>query len=78
MATFTPTRTQHPDELWQPHRPTATSRGGSQGDPFNFRPGRSIEHEPVDRSERDSEHVAKAASHVVAGQQIRAALRGGM
>lgn len=78
VATFTATRSVHPDELWAPYmRTTEMTRGGSQGDPLgSYRPGSSIEHEPLTENERASKHVAQDAAHVVVGQQIRAALRG--
>lgn len=54
------------------------SRNGTQGDPYgDYRPGRPIEHEPVDQAERYAEHVAQDASHTVAAGQVRAALRPG-
>ena len=45
-----------------------------------YRPGRSFEHEPMDRAERLAQHTAKdaakVASHIEAGNSIRSALRG--
>ena len=80
VATFTAPRALSLDAIWHgrpPTRLTDATRGGSQGDPFgSYRPGRSIEHEPVDKVERDAQHTAQKAAHVVAGAQIRAALRG--
>jgi hypothetical protein len=79
VATFTPTRTQHPDELWTPMtRVTTATRGGFQGQPFGaYRVGHGLEDEPVTRNGRDSQHTVQAA-HVVAASQVRAALRGGV
>jgi hypothetical protein len=80
VATFTPTRSQHPNEIWPAFgRMNDMTRNGSQGLPFgSYRPGRPLEHEPVDRSERDAEHTAQSAFHAVAAGQVRTALRGGI
>jgi hypothetical protein len=81
VATFTPTRHTDPAEAWTPFtRPTSMSSDGTQGDPYGsllsaLRPGQSIEHEPTDNAEKASQRAAQAASHMTAGQQVRAALR---
>lgn len=60
--------------------------GGRQGEPLGgYRPGRSIEHEPVNRAERYAQHTAKAAvenagkdgeaPHMTTGVQVRGAVR---
>ena len=78
VATFTPTQTTDPADLWQPFtRTTDATRDGRQGDPFQ--PGHGIEHEPLDQDEKDSEHTVQiAAPHAVAGSMVRAALRPAM
>jgi hypothetical protein len=70
VATFTAPATPDPSDIWEPFtRPTSATADGTQGDPLGgYRPGRSIEHEPVDNAEKASEHTARAAA------QIRAAL----
>jgi hypothetical protein len=80
VATFTMPPALSLDEIWH-GRPTTrltdATRGGSQGDPFGgYRPGHGLEHEPVDGAERDAQHTAQNAAHLVAATQIRAALRG--
>jgi hypothetical protein len=77
VAQFTPTATLDPAEVWEPFsRPTFDTTDGTQGNPLgSFRPGRSIEHEPMDNAERDAQRTAQQASHVGAAQQVRAALR---
>jgi len=92
VATFTPAVTPDPAGLWAPFtRTTAVTREGQQGSPLGgYRPGRSIEHEPVNRSERLAMKTAQSAAsyagaerdddrqpaHVQAAGDIRAALRG--
>lgn len=81
VAQFTPARIPHPDELWRPFtRMNGMTADGQQGEPFgSYRPGQGLEHEPVDRAERDSEKTAQNAYHFTqAAGQIRAALRGGI
>jgi hypothetical protein len=77
VAMFTRPRDLTLDEIWHGQRTTDLTRDGSQGEPLG-RPGRSIEHEPVQQAERDSQHVAQSASHLVVGASVRAALRGGI
>jgi hypothetical protein len=62
VATFTPTRSVHPDEIWQPFtRLASMTTDGTQGNPFgSYRPGRFIVHEPVDRAERMAMHTAQS------------------
>jgi hypothetical protein len=79
VATFTAPPALSLDAIWH-GRPTArmtdATRGGSQGDPFGgYQPGHGLEHEPTDDAERDAQHTVQNAG-VVAGQQIRSALRG--
>jgi hypothetical protein len=82
VATFTPTRHVNPSEAWQPFtRPTSMTSDGTQGSPYGslrsaLRPGGSIRDEPVDGAEREAQKTAQTASHLVAGQQVRSALRG--
>lgn len=54
----------HPDEIWQPlSRPTFETAAGRQGDPLGgYRPGRSLEHEALDRAEREAQRTAKVAA----------------
>ena len=84
VATFTPTAYTHPDDIWPAfgglNRTTELSRGGSQGNPLGgYRPGRSIEHEPVDRAERDAQQTAQNATHFEThAAYVRAGLRGGV
>jgi hypothetical protein len=76
VATFSAPQTPDPAALWEPHKTTDATRGGSQGNPFG-RPG-GIEHEPLDNSEKASGHlVQNVASHVQAAGDIRSALRPG-
>lgn len=78
VATFTQTETPHPDDIWEPlSRVTGMTADGQQGDPLGgYQPGRSIEHEPVDDAERDSQHtVQRAYSFAETAGQVRAALR---
>jgi hypothetical protein len=79
VATFTPAETPDPADLWEPFtRTTDRTRDASQGDPFG-RPGHGLEHEPVDRAERDAQKTAQsAAGFQQTATQIRAALRGGI
>jgi hypothetical protein len=80
VATFTPTQTPDPADLWEPFsRTTDQARDGQQGDPLGgYRPGHGIEHEPVDDAERASQHTVQRFDHVQAANQIRSALRGGI
>jgi hypothetical protein len=75
VATFSAPQTPDPAELWEPFtRMNDRTRNASQGNPFG-RPGHSIEYEPVDRAERNSEHtVQTVAGHAAI---IRAAIRPG-
>ena len=80
VATFShpAARPADPRQIWPDwSRPTTMTRGGTQGDPLgSYRPGGSIEDEPLTENERASGHVAQDAAHVTAGRQIRQALRG--
>jgi hypothetical protein len=89
VAQFTPTRHVNPAEVWEPFsRPTSQSSDGSQGNPLgSFRPGRDLEHEPVDQTERMAQRTAQTAAkdqdgpqlpaHAQVASGIRAALRRG-
>ena len=86
LVRLTSQLTQDDDRRWPPSahdtpdKPTPnphTTPHGLNDKPFgSYRPGGAIEDEPVNKAERASGHVAQAA-HIVAGQQIRAALRPG-
>lgn len=77
VATFTPAPDLALDEIWHGGRTTGMTRDGLQGAPFG--PGHSIEHEPLDTAEKDSEHTMhKAFSLHDTGGQIRSALRPGV
>jgi hypothetical protein len=80
VATFTPTRAVHPDELWEPlSRTNDMTRDAPQGAPLGYRPGRSLEHEPLDSAEKAGQHTAQTAfDHVQAAGDIRSALRPGV
>ena len=54
--------------------------GGQQDDPFGgYRPGHSIEHEPLDQDEQASQHTTRNVfDQVQTAGQIRAALRPGI
>lgn len=74
VATFTPTQTTDPAELWQPFtRTTDQARDGRQGDPFG-QPGHGLEHEPTDTAEKASQHLVQF-DHAQTATTIRAALR---
>ena len=79
VATFTPTLTPHPDELWRPFtRTNDVTRDGFQGAPLSYQPGRSIEHEPLDQGEKDSARTTQRAySFAETAGHIRSALRPG-
>jgi hypothetical protein len=81
VATFTAHETPDPASLWTPFtRTTEQTRDGQQGSPLGgYQPGHGLEHEPLDRAERDSDHlVQNVYSHAQTARQIRAALRGGI
>jgi hypothetical protein len=81
VATFTPTRAVHPDELWEPlTRTTGMTRDGQQGDPFGgYQPGHALEHEPLDSAEKAGQHTTQNVfDHVQAAGNIRSALRPGI
>jgi hypothetical protein len=71
VATFTPTVTPDPADLWEPFtRVTGMTSDGSQGAPYgSYRPGSSIEHEPVDRAERMAQATAQTAARNAAKDQ---------
>lgn len=77
VATFTPTQTPDPGDIWEPFsRTNDTTRDGQQGSPLGYRPGHGIEHEPVDDAERASQRTAQSAySFTETAGQIRSALR---
>jgi hypothetical protein len=78
VATFTPTQTPDPADLWQPFtRTTDMTRDAPQGAPLGYRPGHGQEHEPVDLAERNSEHTVQNAvrPHEETARSIRTALR---
>jgi hypothetical protein len=78
VAQFTVSATPRPDELWEHgKRATDATRDGTQGSPMgSYRQGHSLEHEPVDKAERGSQHVVQDVAEHAA--RIRAALRPGI
>jgi hypothetical protein len=75
VATFTRPVVQHPDEIWSPRGSELAPPQRPLTQPAQFyQPGRSIEHEPVNKAERASQATVQIADHAAG---IRAALRPG-
>jgi hypothetical protein len=79
VAQFTAHQATDPDSIWTPlSRTNDMTRDAPQGAPLGYQPGHALEHEPVDRAERDSQRTAQNVfDHVQAAGDIRAALRPG-
>jgi hypothetical protein len=73
VATFTPTGITHPDQIWSPRGSEIGPQQRPLTQPAQF--GRSIEHEPVNTSERTAQGTVQTIADHAAG--IRAALRPG-